>query len=226
MIDDPFRRILPRFTGPILSLYRALGATPNQITFAGFGLALGAAAAVAAGLDALALVLWWLGRLLDGTDGIYARASGTVSEFGGFLDILLDMASYGVMIFGFAFRRPDLAGLWLVILFLYMLCITGALALGAIERARGSELGDNRTLRLASGLAEGGETGLAYTAFLLLPAHLAGLATVWALVLVVTVVARTVLAQQILHVGGGQATGAPDAASTAPSPARDDPKEV
>ena len=57
---------------------------------------------------------------------------------------------------------------------------------------------DDRGLRLGAGLAEGGETGIAYTLFLLFPAHLDWLTGIWIGVLVVTVVARTLLARRTL----------------------------
>jgi hypothetical protein len=79
-------------------------------------------------------------------------------------------------------------------LFLYVLCITSALALGAEEAEAGLEARDDRGLRLGAGLAEGGETGIAYTAMLLLPAWLEVIAAVWIAVLASTVVARTLLA--------------------------------
>jgi phosphatidylglycerophosphate synthase len=144
----------------------------------------------------LALCLWWVGRLLDGTDGIYARATGQSSDFGGYLDIVCDMAAYGAMILGFALWQPQHGFLWAIILFLYILCITSALALGAIQERHSLGAADNRTLRLASGLAEGGETGVAYSLMLLLPQFIESLAIVWIGVLITTVLARSWLAAQ------------------------------
>ena len=50
-------------------------------------------------------------------------------------------------------------------LFCYVLCISGALGLGGFENKRGLEDSSGRGLRLATGLAEGGETGIAYSMF-------------------------------------------------------------
>jgi phosphatidylglycerophosphate synthase len=198
VIDGPFRQLLPRLTPPLIRLYRTLRLTPNQVTAGGFALACVAALCVAGGWPLVAIVVWWLGRLLDGTDGIYARETGQVSDFGGYLDIVLDMASYGVMVLGLRAWRPELDWAWAAMLFLYVLCITSALALGGLERGRGLGSHDNRSLRLSAGLAEGGETGLAYTAFLLFPQALPVLAVVWVLVLAYTVGARTLLARRLL----------------------------
>jgi len=199
MIDGPFRRILPQATGWLITIYKRLGLTPNQLTATGSMFGFATAYAVATDYFLAALCLWWTGRLLDGTDGIYARATMQVSAFGGYLDILLDMTAYSVMILGFAYRFPELAAAWSVILCFYVLGITSALALGEIERQKGIGPTDNRSLRLAAGLAEGGETGLAYTVFLLFPAALPLLTWIWITVLALTIVMRTILAWRVLR---------------------------
>jgi phosphatidylglycerophosphate synthase len=203
MIDGPFRTILPRFSEPILKIYIRLGLTPNHVTFAGFCTGLLAAYLVSIAYFKTAIAIWWISRLLDGTDGIYARATQQVSPLGGYLDILLDMAAYGAMILGFAIQFADLGLTWTIIEFLYILCITSALSLGSIERAMNMSSHDNRTLRLASGLAEGGETGIAYTVFLLFPAALNILSIVWIAILILTVVARSFLAARVLSSKNG-----------------------
>lgn len=200
MIDAPFRAVLPRYVEPLLEWYESRGFTPNQLTVAGFAVACVAAFFVGVGWSWVALLLWWLSRLLDGTDGIYARRTRQVTDFGGYLDIVLDMASYGVMILGFACARPELTFGWAAILFLYVLCITSALAFGNLEEKRGvgSSARDDRSLRLGAGLAEGGETGIAYTLFLLFPEALHVLVPIWIAVLGFTVVARSLLAKKVL----------------------------
>ena len=198
MIDNPFRAQLPRFVEPLLSLYAALGLTPNAVTWLGFCLACVSASLVVAGWPVAAVSVWWLGRLADGTDGIYARANAKESGFGAYLDIVLDMASYGVMVVAFDWVHPELHALWVAMLFLYVLCITSALALGMQQGALDQPRSDDRGLRLGAGLAEGGETGLAYTAFLLFPAQLPALTAIWVAVLSLTVIARTLLARRLL----------------------------
>lgn len=199
MIDDPVRAHLPRFVGPLVALYARLGLTPNQVSVLGFGIALAASVAVARGEAWLALLLWWSSRLLDGTDGHYARHSGQATPFGAYLDMVLDMAAYGAMVLGFAVAEPGLWPRWLAIVFLYVLCITSALALGSQEERIGRPPRDDRGLRLGAGLAEGGETGIAYSVFLLFPDRLALTTAVWITLLAVTVLLRTLLAWRVLR---------------------------
>ncbi len=199
MIDNVFRARLPRYAGPLLALYARLGLTPNQVTLLGFGIATLASIAVARGQGWVALVLWWVSRVADGTDGLYARRTDQATSFGSYLDIVLDMAAYGAMVLGFAVAVPELGPQWLAILFLYILCITTALALGSQEERLAHRPRDDRGLRLGAGLAEGGETGIAYSIFLIFPGQLALTATVWAFVLALTVVLRTLLAFRLLR---------------------------
>ncbi len=198
MLDNPFRAVLPNYTRGLVGLYSRMGLTPNGISWIAFGLGAIAAWCVAQGHVFSAIGLWWLGRLADGTDGIFARETGQASAFGAYLDIVLDMAAYGLMILGFAWLHPELHARWLGIEFLYVLCITSALALGMQEAEAQLEKRDNRGLRLGAGLAEGGETGIAYTLFLLFPSQIGWLSAVWLAVLVTTVVARSLLAREML----------------------------
>jgi phosphatidylglycerophosphate synthase len=198
VIDDAFRRILPGYTQRLIAIYRALDLSPNTISVLGCAIGVVAAVCVARDWGLLAIGVWWLGRLLDGTDGIYARATGRATPFGAYLDICLDMLAYGIMIVGFAFAHPEWQTHWLLIELLYVLCITSALALGSQEAQLDIPPRDERGLRLGAGLAEGGETGIAYTLFLLFPGQLGWLTTIWIGVLITTVVARTILARRLL----------------------------
>jgi len=198
LIDNAFRALLPGFVAPVLALYARLGVTPNQVSALGFVIAICASVAVALDFWGLAFALWWLSRLADGTDGLWARQSGLESDFGAYLDILLDMAAYSAMVLGFAYAAPEFHLRWMAMLFLYVVCITSALALGMQEAKQATAPRDDRGLRLGAGLAEGGETGIAYSLFLLLPDYLWLSTGVWVVVLATTVLARTLLAFRTL----------------------------
>ncbi len=198
MIDNAARAVLPRFAGPLLALYTRMGLTPDQVSWIGAGIGLAASIAVAMGHPWVALTLWWVSRIADGTDGLYARKTGQATDFGAYLDIVLDMAAYGAMVLGFALLHPQFQSQWMAMLFLYILCIASALALGMQEAKRALPPRDDRGLRLGAGLAEGGETGIAYTVFLLAPGWLGTTTTLWVGVLAVTVLARSVLAARLL----------------------------
>ncbi len=196
MIDNSFRKLLPKFAKPFINLYLHLGLSPNAITVLGCLMGIISALLVSQKFLFIGALVWWLGRLFDGTDGIYARHLNRSSKFGAFLDINCDMLAYSAMILAFAKVWPEHSLVWITILILYVLCISGALSLGSLQSQ--SFKASNRKLNLAAGLAEGGETGIFYTICLLLPAYIHSLSLVWIGVLAVTVVARTVIAFQTL----------------------------
>lgn len=199
MIDNSFRALLPPYVKPLIWGLTQLRLTPNQVTLLGLFIALVACVFVVRGEFIVALVLWWLSRLLDALDGIYARATKQTTDFGAFLDIQLDMLAYSAMVVAFYIQFPQFALQWLLILLCYVLCIAGALGLGSFENKRGLNDVSGRGLRIAVGLAEGGETGIFYTVFLLLPGLLAVTTWLWLTVLAVTIIARIALARSELE---------------------------
>ena len=199
MIDQSFREGLAKVASPLIKLYRFFHLSPNTVTLIALGMAVAASYFCAHGDTIPALGLWWGGRLLDGTDGIYARATGRATPFGAYLDIVCDMAAYSAMILGFAYRFPQYGFYWSLILMGYVLCITSALAMGTLEGQLKIKPADNRGLRLAAGLAEGGETGITYTFMLLFPAYLMTEIYVWIAILFFTVAARTLIGLRYAH---------------------------
>ena len=129
MFDEPFRaRFAPASRRTAEWLTRA-GVTANHVTIVAATLGVAAAALVASGHPRLAVAVWLAGRLADGLDGAVARAAGTSSSFGGFLDITLDMVAYVAMVLGFAVAYPASSQAWPWILSGYVLVITTTLAL-------------------------------------------------------------------------------------------------
>lgn len=197
MIDTPFRQHLPRYVSPIIKFYKFLRLTPNHISLLSVVISLGCVGLILQQQLIWAFIVWWLGRLLDGTDGIYARETGQASAFGAYLDIVCDMASYSMIAVAMFVVFPEYQLQWMLMVFFYVLCITSALSLGALEVEFGSSK-DNRGLKLGAGLAEGGETGLAYSIFLIFPQYLNLTTWIWVAILFTTVISRTLLAKRIL----------------------------
>ncbi len=82
-----------RLSEPFLVLLQRLGATPNLITLFGFILVLIGSITLYFGYWFLSFVFLLLGALSDALDGGLARRLGKSSDFGAFLDSLLDRVS-------------------------------------------------------------------------------------------------------------------------------------
>jgi phosphatidylglycerophosphate synthase len=203
MLDDPVRAILPNVAGGLARRLGRAGVTPNMMSVASWLVAIAAAVLVARGYPVIGVLVWLLSRLGDGLDGLIARQSGSVSAFGGYLDITLDMAAYGIMVIGFAVAYPALGLAWSAILVSYILSITSTLALSNAASATGRQVSrTNRTFQFTSSLAEAGETSIMYSAWVVFPQWMEQLAWLWCAVVVVSVVQRSWLAYRVLSRNG------------------------
>jgi len=79
-----------RASEPIARLLAKTKITPNQITWAAFGIALLSFVSFIFGQNIIGGLLVQLSSIVDGVDGSVARLKGMVSTFGGFLDSVLD----------------------------------------------------------------------------------------------------------------------------------------
>lgn len=196
MIDNSFRQILPKLASYPVRICILMGIKPTTLTIWGLVLGVVSAYFVANHHFYLAILFWWLGRFCDGIDGIVARATQTNSKFGAYLDIVCDMAAYSVMVLAFNRIFPALHLEWSLILTLYVLCITSALALG--QHIEPEATTDGRGIKLALGLAEAFETGLVYTLILLFPTYTQNICWLWIVTLSITVIARSIFAYRHL----------------------------
>jgi phosphatidylglycerophosphate synthase len=156
------------------------GITGNALTGTGLGIGALCLAAVAFGLNTVALVLWLLNRLLDGLDGEVARLRSENSELGAFVDIVADFFVYGGFLVALAVQHPNARLALVALFFAYYLNGTIFLALsGILERLKRERLTE-RGLHFRRSLTEGFETIVAGTLFLLLPGFVSTIAWIFA----------------------------------------------
>lgn len=158
------------------------GVPANGLTLAGLAVGLLTVPLLAFEHYEAALLAIAINRLFDGLDGAVAR-QGKATAFGGYLDIVCDMAFYAAVPLGFALAQPGNA-LWAAVLLASFVCTCASfLGRAAMARER-SETDDGRrgakSFFYAAGLIEGTETVLAFVAFCLLPAAFPWLAAVFA----------------------------------------------
>jgi len=156
---------------------------PNQITWVGFGFGLMSFLALAGGFYLTALVFVCLNRVFDGLDGVYARFIDTEhpdqdiigqSDFGGYLDIVLDFIFYAGFVFFFALSNPSqyaLASAFLIFSFIGSGCSFLTYAIIAAKRNITDDLvhGHKKTFYYLSGLTEGTETIICFACCCLFP---------------------------------------------------------
>ncbi|MDP9411895.1 MAG: CDP-alcohol phosphatidyltransferase family protein [Actinomycetota bacterium] len=201
MLDEKLRKGAKPFYKLPAHLLAKRGVTGDAVT--GAGLAVGALClvAVAFGLNALALVLWLLNRLLDGLDGEVARLRGESSEFGAFVDIVADFFVYGGLLVALAVQHPESRLALVVLFFAYYLNGTAFLALSGILERLKRERQTERGLHFRRSLTEGFETILAGALFLLLPGYVSTIAWIFAAMVFVSAAQRLRDSRRILGHG-------------------------
>ena len=204
MMDGAVRRLIAKPLTRTAAAIDRPAITPDRLTVAGLIVGLASAGAAAAQLWWLALVLWLLSRLADGLDGPLARrrkqasANGAdpASEAGGFLDITADFVVYGSTVVGVAVGATAGHGApwwpFLLVLLAYYVNGTALLAFSSIAERTGRTIEDGRSLSFLGGLAEGTETVIVHSVWLLLPAYAWQIALGWAAVVAVSAAQRVV----------------------------------
>ncbi len=103
MIDEYFIKILKPFLELAASLFYKFGVNANYISLLGLSLSFLSFYLILEGLNKIALFVFLLGRILDGVDGIIANKT-SITEFGGFIDIVFDLISYSLVPLAFILK--------------------------------------------------------------------------------------------------------------------------
>ncbi len=199
MFDERMRRVKESVLDPLAG---PLVAAPPWVLSV-VGLLLGLAAAVALWQQAyiIGFVLWFFNRVFDGLDGTVARLRGTQSDFGGYLDIVIDFVVYAAIPVGLALGRPSEP---VVLSLIFLLCtfyINAAswMYLAAILEKRKLSHGDKlTTVVMPTGLVGGTETIVFYSLFILLPQYLVWLFLLMGGLILITIGQRMVWARRHL----------------------------
>ncbi|GAA4697532.1 Phosphatidylglycerophosphate synthase [Promicromonospora umidemergens] len=205
MLDAPVRNLLAGPLDAVAARIDRQWITPDRVTMAGLVLGLAAAGAAALSWWAVALVLWLVSRVADGLDGPLARRRrargvGTTSgDAGGFLDITADFTVYGAFVLGVGIGWGGSVLPFLTVLLAYYINGTAFLAFSSIAERTGRRLDDGRSLSFLGGLAEGTETILVHSLWVLAPAIAGPVAWVWAGLVLLSGSHRMVTGYRILR---------------------------
>jgi phosphatidylglycerophosphate synthase len=192
VLDALARRLIDKPLAAVARPLAAAGIDANAITLVGFALGLCAAAAISQNHYLPGLGLLLANRLADGLDGAVARAKGA-TDFGGFLDILLDFLVYNALAVGFALAEPAnlVPALFLLLSFVGTGTSFLAYAILAAKRGLAHERQGRKSFYYLGGLAEGSETLLFFALACLLPQHFPLLAWVFAALCLLTTLGRS-----------------------------------
>ena len=197
MLDGKARHLLNPFLDKIASRLVAVGVRANFVTVVAFAIGVMAAIAVAQHYFLSGMALLLISRVGDGLDGAVARQTQK-SDFGGYLDIVLDFAFYGMIPAAFIFADPQqnaLAGAILILSFY----VTGAsfLAFAILAEKQGLDTAQrgSKSIYFTTGLAEATETIAVFVAFCLFPSWFAEIAWAYAAICFYTTVSRIMQAK-------------------------------
>ncbi|MFO7690877.1 MAG: CDP-alcohol phosphatidyltransferase family protein [Cryobacterium sp.] len=204
MFDASLRRALDTPLRTVAGSLDRSWITPDRLTVAGLVLGLGSAAAAAAQLWWFALALWLASRVFDGLDGSLARlrrersaadsGGAAPSAAGGFLDIVADFTVYGFTVCGVGVGATVGFGApwWPFVLVLLAYYLNGAafLAFSSIAERTNRQVDDGRSLSFLGRIAEGGETIVVHSLWLIFPFLAWQIALVWALFVGLSAVQR------------------------------------
>jgi len=203
MFDARVRQILETPLGRAAAVIDRRWLSPDRLTLVGLVVGLGSAVAAAAQLWLAALILWLVSRLADGLDGPLARRrrarqppQADASQAGGFLDITADFIVYGSTVVGVAAGVSTAYGApwwpFALVLLAYYINGTAFLAFSSIAERTGRTMDDGRSLSFLGGLAEGTETIVVHSLWLVFPEVAWQIAVGWALVVGVSALERVV----------------------------------
>lgn len=160
MIEARVRGRIDRFVDPIGAFLARLGLTPVAVTLMGLAVTIGGAVLIGREALVVGALVALAGATLDGLDGSVARARGSASPRGAFLDSVADRIGESALWSGIAFAvadRPRLVALCVV-------CVSGALTTSYL-RAKAESVGADgrgglmgraeRTILATAGLVTG-----------------------------------------------------------------------
>lgn len=203
MFDERMRALKDTAFNP---LARALQAAPPWL-FSVLGLLAGVAAALALWqrLTWVGFGLWFVNRVFDGLDGAVARARGATSDFGGYLDIVIDFVVYAAIPVGLAAGVADSAesapvtrSLIFLLCTYYVNAASWMYLAAVLEKRRLGHSDRLTTITMPAGIIGGTETIVFYTAFIFFPGWLTWLFTLMGALIIVTIIQRLIWAARTL----------------------------
>lgn len=200
MLDGLLRPLVdPLLNKAAVSLGK-LGFSANLITGVGFIVGMLACFALTVKAYDLAAFFIILSRIFDLLDGVVARIKNQASDWGGYLDIVLDFIIYAAFPFFFALGQPSVALAAGFLLFFYMGTATTFLAFATAAAKRGivTEQTGKKSFYHQSGIIGASETVLFMLVCCFYPDGFSAFAAVFGILCWITATQRFLQAQKLL----------------------------
>ena len=177
MIDKYLRPIKEKLLIPFAKVIDKY-LNPNQITLIAFSFGILCSMMIIFKHPYFALIFWIFNRILDGLDGTVARLSNKQTDWGGYLDIMLDFIIYAAIPISFTSSygngHLDYAALAIMLAVFYINSASWMYLSALVEK----KTFHNNTKQLTSismptGLIEGAETIFLYGILFVFPEYLA-----------------------------------------------------
>lgn len=199
MFDGAIRPKIDPILNRLATRLVQMGATADRVTIIGFILGCFAALAIIQGWFLIGLALLLISRIFDGLDGAVAKQTQS-TDFGGFLDIVLDFAFYGMIPLAFAIYDPAQNALAAAVL-IFTFYANGAsfLAFSTLAAKQGLEtdVRGSKSIFFTTGLTEATETIVLFALFCLIPSGFTLMAYIFAALCLYTTISRIMQAKQI-----------------------------
>lgn len=196
MLDGSARKLIDPMLEKTGAFLASKGITANTVTIASFVIGMIAAGFIIFGYMITGLILLLLSRVGDGLDGAVARHSQS-TDFGGFLDIVLDFVFYGAIPLAFIIHDPAnnaIAGA--VLLFSFYVNGASFLAYSVLAEKQdiSTQVRGKKSIYFTTGIAEATETFIVFSIFCLFPTWFEVVAYVFAAICFYTAFSRIMLA--------------------------------
>jgi len=192
MFDRHLQPLVAPLVQPLASLFAKAGVAADHLTILGLLIGIGSVPLLAGENYPAALGCIIVNRFCDGLDGAVARMRGPTRR-GAFLDIALDFFFYASVPFGFALANPQSNSLPAVFLMLGFAGTSSSfLAFAVLARRDDPYAGHSphKGIVYLGGLTEGTETIVLFVSMCLWPSYFPVLACVFAIICLVTTLAR------------------------------------
>ena len=194
MLDKQMRHVKERVMHPMAE-WVGTNISPTEVTLVGGVVGVIAAVCAWQCWYFAGLMLWIANRILDGLDGTLARMFDKQSDFGGYLDIIVDNVMYAIIPMGLALSTGEtivyIALLFLLLTF-YVNSASWMILSSILEKRNHGAIasGEMTTVTMVDGLIEGTETIAFFVLFFLLPQFLAALFIIMGILVIVTILQR------------------------------------